>query len=37
MQVALITIHPAQAVTTVAVMFWLRTKTKTTQRILNSL
>jgi hypothetical protein len=37
MQVALNTVHPPQGVTTVAVMVWLRTRTKTTQRILNSL
>jgi hypothetical protein len=37
MQVALITVHPAQGATTVAKMFWPRTKTKTTQRTLNSL
>jgi hypothetical protein len=37
MQVAIITVHPAQGATTVAMMFWPRTKTKTTQRTLNSL
>jgi hypothetical protein len=36
MQVALITVHPAQGATTVAMMFWPRTKTRTTQRTLNS-
>ena len=34
MQVALITVHPAQGATTVAMMFWPRRKT---QRTLNSL
>jgi hypothetical protein len=36
MQVALITVHPAQGATTVAMMFWPRTRTKATQRTFNS-
>jgi hypothetical protein len=36
MQVALITVHAAQGATTVAMMFWPRTKTKATQRTFNS-
>jgi hypothetical protein len=36
MQVALITVRSAQGATTVAMMFWPRTKTRTTQRTLNS-
>ena len=36
MQVALITVHSAQGATTVAMMFWPRTRTKATQRTFNS-